>query len=97
MMPISLSDIAILNMKSSDNCCIISLVSTNEAIKLTQNIDLTGKVEHFKVKKYRKIFESVVKNGKNIYNIWRYWNWKNKLLRKRPTHIKTTNIKNSSI
>ena len=72
MMPISLSDIAILNMKSSDNCCIISLVSTNEAIKLTQNIDLTGKAEHFKVKKYRKIFESVVKNVKNIYNIWRY-------------------------
>ena len=33
-MSINLSDIAILNIKGSDYCCIISLISTNEAIKL---------------------------------------------------------------
>ena len=35
MMSINLSDIAILNMKDSDYyCCIISLISKNEATKL---------------------------------------------------------------
>ena len=34
MMPINLSNIAILNIKGSDYCCIISLISINEAIKL---------------------------------------------------------------
>ena len=36
MMSINLSDIAILNIKSSDYCCIISLIRENEVIKLTQ-------------------------------------------------------------
>ena len=43
MMSISLSNIAILNIKGSDYCCIISLISKNEAIKLLQNADLTEK------------------------------------------------------
>ena len=43
MMSINLSDIAILNIRGSDYCCIISLISKNEAIKLMQNTDLTGK------------------------------------------------------
>ena len=43
MMSISFSDIAILNIKGSNYCCIISLVSKNEAIILTQNADLTEK------------------------------------------------------
>ena len=47
-------DIAILNIKGSDNCCIISLSSKNEAIKLMQNADFTKKVEHYKFKKYLK-------------------------------------------
>ena len=34
MMSINLSDIAILNMKDSDYCCIISLISKNEGTKL---------------------------------------------------------------
>ena len=34
MMSINLSDIAILNVKSSDYCCAISLLSKNEAINL---------------------------------------------------------------
>ena len=43
MMPINLSDIAILNIKGSDYFCIISLISKNEAINLLQNSDLTEK------------------------------------------------------
>ena len=45
MMPINLSNIAILNIKDSDYCCIISLISKNEVIKLLQNADLTEKSE----------------------------------------------------
>ena len=36
MMSVNLRDIAILNIKGSDYCCIISSVSKNEAIKLLQ-------------------------------------------------------------
>ena len=39
----NLSNIAILNIKGSNYHCIISGISKNEAIKLLQNIDLTGK------------------------------------------------------
>ena len=41
MMSINLSDIAISNIKGSDYRCIISLISKNKAIHLTQNTDLT--------------------------------------------------------
>ena len=34
---------AILNIKGSDYCCIISLICKNEAINLMQNADLTEK------------------------------------------------------
>ena len=54
IMSMNPSDIAILNIKGSDNCCIISLSSKNEAIKLMQNTDFTEKVEHYKFKKYFK-------------------------------------------
>ena len=40
---INLSHVAILNTKSSDYCCIISLISKNEAIKLMQDANLTKK------------------------------------------------------
>ena len=43
MMSVNLSDIAILNIKVSDYCCIISLISKNEAINLLQNANLTEK------------------------------------------------------
>ena len=43
MMSMNLSNIAILNIKGSDYCCIISLISKSEAIKLLQNTDLTEK------------------------------------------------------
>ena len=40
---LNLSDIAILNIKGSDYCCIISLICKNEAINMLQNADLTEK------------------------------------------------------
>ena len=43
MMSMNLSDIATLNIKGSDSCCIISLISKNEAINLMQKFDLTEK------------------------------------------------------
>ena len=42
-MSINLNDIAILNIKGSDYCCIISLISKSKAIKLLQNADLAEK------------------------------------------------------
>ena len=47
----NLSDIAILNIKSADYCCIISVISKTEDINLIQNADLTKKAEHFDEKK----------------------------------------------
>ena len=41
IMSINLSNIAILNIKGSDYCSIISLISKSEAIKLMQNANLT--------------------------------------------------------
>ena len=41
MMSMNLSNIAILNIKSDDYCCIISKIRKSEAINLMQNIDLT--------------------------------------------------------
>ena len=49
-MSMYLSNIAILNIKGSNYCCTISLISKNEAINLIQNADLTDKVEHYKLK-----------------------------------------------
>ena len=42
-MSINFSNIAILNIKGSDYCFIISLISKNEAMNLLQNADLTEK------------------------------------------------------
>ena len=41
MMSVNLGVFAVLNIKGSDYCCIISLISKNEAIQLLQNADLT--------------------------------------------------------
>ena len=48
MVSMNLNDTAILNITGSDYCCIISLISKNEAINLMQNADLTEKEEHYK-------------------------------------------------
>ena len=42
-MPVNISDIAMLSIKGSHNCSIISLISKNKAINLMQNADLTEK------------------------------------------------------
>ena len=47
-MSTNLSDNAILNIKNTDYCCIISSTSKSEAINLLQNINLTDKMEHHK-------------------------------------------------
>ena len=55
----SLSNIAILNIKGSDYRCIISLISKNEAIYLMQNADLTFrkiKIEKKKITAVRVFF-----------------------------------------
>ena len=41
MLSINVSIIAILNIKGYDYCCIVSLISKNEAIKLMHNAHLT--------------------------------------------------------
>ena len=51
MMSMKLSNIAILNIKGTGYCCIISLFSKNEAINFMQNADLTEKVEHYILRK----------------------------------------------
>ena len=38
-----LNNIAILNIKDTDYCCIVSGISQNKAMKLMQNIDLNEK------------------------------------------------------
>ena len=48
IMYMSLSDIAIWNIKGSDYCCIIRGISKNKTINLMQNIDFTEKAEHYK-------------------------------------------------
>ena len=52
MMSMKLSIIAILDIKGSNYCCIISLISKNETITLMQNTDLTKKLEHYKAQKF---------------------------------------------
>ena len=47
-MSMNLSDIAILNIKGSNYCYVISRISKNEAINLMQNIDLNKKKHYEK-------------------------------------------------
>ena len=43
IMSVNLSNIALLNIRGSDYCCSISLISKHEAINLMQNADFTEK------------------------------------------------------
>ena len=63
----NLSKIAILNVKSSDYCCIISRISKSEAINVLRNIDLTELKRNIKQK-----FIIAYKNAEINFNIWRY-------------------------
>ena len=52
MMSVNLSNIAILNIKDSDHCCIIDLPNKNEAINLFKKDDLTEKKRNTKYQKH---------------------------------------------
>ena len=54
----NLGDIAILNIKDSDDCCIISLISKNEVTNLIQNAGLT------------KNKWNVIKHKNSLSRIW---------------------------
>ena len=65
MMSINLRDIAILKLKGSDYCCIISLTSENQAINLMQSTDLTeksGKLKNIKKGKEILTFHNIEKH-----------------------------------
>ena len=47
MMSINLSNITTLNIKDSDYCSIISLITKNEAMNFMQNVNLTEKAERY--------------------------------------------------
>ena len=84
MMPIKLSDIEILSIKGFDYCCIISLISKNDAINLMQNADLTEKsgtlkvylkfektIIKFKMEKSLQI-STIIKYRKKVLNVFAY-------------------------
>ena len=77
MMSIILSDIAILNNKGSDYCCIISSISKNEVLKM---LIWLKKVENYKKSgNLYKFMKSYIKMGKRNHKIWWYWNPKRKV------------------
>ena len=63
MMSMSLSNIPILTIKGSDYCCIVSLISKNQAINLMENGRLTKKTQN--IIKHKKLL-SHIKLGKEI-------------------------------
>ena len=89
MVSINLSDIGTLNIKGSDYCRIISLISKNEAIKLLQNADLTEKKSNIMksgklwIKKIQNFLKASIKMKKNI-----------KLMILKPKNKDFVNIKN---
>ena len=60
LMSVNLSSVFILNIKGSHYCCIISLISKNETIKLLKNADLTDR---------SGLLEKLVKK---FFNVWQY-------------------------
>ena len=66
-MSINLSDIATLNIKGSNYCCIISLISKIKAMNL-----LPKKAEHYKkrkIKKKKTFLKAYIIMGKSIIKI----------------------------
>ena len=57
MMSINLRDIAILEIKNTNYCCIITGISKSEATKLLQIIDLTEKNGTLKNQTQRAILQ----------------------------------------
>ena len=67
MVSINFSDIAILNIKVADCCCIISGISRNEAINLMQNTNLNEKkgniIKHKNLLSYIKMGKKSLRLG----------------------------------
>ena len=59
MMSMNLSDIAILNIRGVDYCCIISRISKGEAVNLLQKADLNEKGGTLYVIKNINFFKSI--------------------------------------
>ena len=49
MMPMKLGNISILKIHGVDYRCVITVISIGEDIKLMQNIDLSKRMEHYKI------------------------------------------------
>ena len=49
MMPMNLSDIAIVNIYGVGYCCIINEIGKSESVDLLQKADLNKQVEHYKI------------------------------------------------
>ena len=91
MISMNLRDIAILSIKGSDYCCIISLISQNEATNLMQNADLTEKSGLF-ITKHKNLL-SYMKMGKEISMFGNTEIEKNKFYRNRtPILLKNVDI-----
>ena len=54
-------NIAILNIKCADYCCVVSRISKREAIKLIQNNDFTKQVYNYKKNIKTKYHEQFLK------------------------------------
>ena len=95
-MSLNLSEIAILNIKASDYRCIISLISKNGAIELSQNSGLTEKSGTLQIKKYIKYLKSYIKMENTIKKFRDIEILKQKFYRhKRPISIKNIDINKS--
>ena len=67
MMSMDLSDIALLNIKSSDFCSIVSRISIKDAKNLIQTINLTKKIEYYKTgKRNFSVGDIEIKKKKNL-------------------------------
>ena len=71
MMPMNLSNMAILNIECSDYRSIISGIGKNEVKNIMQNPSLTEK--KWNIIKYKKI-NFIYKNGYRNFNVWRNYN-----------------------
>ena len=90
LMSMNLSDIAILNIKGSDYCCIISLVSKNEAMTLIRNCWFDWK--NWNIIKHKNLL-SRINRDKKIRTIGDVEIEKNKCYRnKTPILLKNVDI-----
>ena len=89
MTSINLNDIAILNIRGVDYCCIINGNSRSDTVNLLLNADLTEERSNTQRKTnyflffiyiyiyiYIHIYIYIYIRNIYIYNIWQFWSWK---------------------